>query len=132
MLPVAPMRPVSAGFDGAARGARVAGGIPYPAEPLHEHGIVLLRLGRLDQTTEQLVVPGGREPEIRADGVLFGPGVAAPLPLESEDGAITVGQGHSFTLTRRLSVARAPLHESSERIHGGERRPIPAEDEAAP
>ena len=81
----------ASGRAGRARQPRLPTRVAEPAQPLDEHGVVLLRVGGVDQAAEQLVVPGRRQTELRADRLLLRTGVPAPFRLELEDGAVAVG-----------------------------------------
>ena len=53
-----------------------------------------LRLDRVDQPVEQLIIASRGEPEFRADRLLLGSDVAMPLRLEIEERTVAVGEGH--------------------------------------
>lgn len=61
------------------------------AQTTHQHRVVGEGLRGVDETTEQLVVPRGRQVELGADRLLFRTRVALPLTLEGEEREITVG-----------------------------------------
>lgn len=61
---------------------------------------MLERIGRIDQPTQQLVVPRRCQTELRADGFFLRAGVPIPLRLEREDRAVLIVQRHEFHGTR--------------------------------
>ena len=63
-----------------------------PAQALHEHGVERHRLWTVDQGVQHLVVAGGRHVEQVANGLLLGPRVLPPLPLEGQDRLLALGE----------------------------------------
>ena len=133
MVPVGAVRTVHRRLCGGPRPVRLARGVAQPAQALDEHRIVLLRVGRVDQPAEQLVVPRRRKPEVGADRLFLRSRMPAPFRLELEDGAVAVGQGHAAHANAR-SCAAPPRHSTKAPSGSTAASGTPSrrEDEASP
>src|SRR5690625_895130 len=75
-----------------AGGALAAAVGAQPAEPLDGHRVEGERFGAVDQPVEQLVVAGGGEAELLADGLFLGAFQFPPLAFEGQDALLRVGR----------------------------------------
>jgi hypothetical protein len=83
-----PGRPVRLVADTELAGhASLAPGLPNPADPKDQHGVVRESFRGVDEAIEQLVIAGGREPEPLADRPLLGHLELPALTLEVQDRA---------------------------------------------
>mgnify|MGYP001027158766 CR=1 FL=1 len=127
------MLPACSGADGgngrASRTLALAR-IAEPTEAVHQHGVVRRGIRLVDDASQQLVVPGGRQGELGTDGLLLDGVVHGPPRLEVEEEAITLGEGHLLTLTPRSALAGTPLQPSPEWVGVGEDDAVARECEA--
>ena len=65
-------------------------GLTQPAQAAHQHGVVLERLGRIDDAVQELVIARRREAERFADGAVLGDREHPALTLEIQDRARSV------------------------------------------
>ena len=65
-------------------GAAAAPGGALALEALDQHGVVGHGRGVVDEPAQELIVGGGPDTELAPDGLLLGPGVPPPVPLEGE------------------------------------------------
>ena len=70
-------------------GSRVGASIPQPLQSSHQHRIKDNGLRQVERRVQQLIVPGRREAELRANCLLLGTGVAPPFAFEGEDALLT-------------------------------------------
>lgn len=87
------------GGNGRASRALALARVAEPTQTVHQHGVVCRGIRLVDDAGEQLVVPGRRQVEFGADGLLLHGVVRDPPRLEVEEETITVGEGHVLTLT---------------------------------
>src|SRR6266540_343370 len=88
------------GTGGALPAARGA----LTLQALDQHGIRRERHRVVDQPAEELIVRGGADAELPPDGLFLRPRILPPLPLEGEDGPVTLCQRSC----RRLGHGWAP------------------------
>ena len=75
--------------------------VTEPAEPAHPQRVVVVGLGALEQLTEDLVVPTGRQFEALLDERLLGAGLVPPASFEIQDRPVAFCEFHR----RRCSSA---------------------------
>ena len=66
-------------------GSRVGAGIPQPLQSSYQHRIKDNSLRKVERRVQQLIVPGRREAELRANCLLLDTGVSPPFAFEDED-----------------------------------------------
>lgn len=105
MLPGTAVRRRPASLSGVPRGATVASS----AQPVHEHRRVGEGIRIVDESPQELVVPGGRHVEITPDGLFLCRRVRTPRLLEIEEDAITFGQCHTDSVGTPRCARATPL-----------------------
>src|SRR5665213_96027 len=117
--------PGSGTFGGSALVALTPAPGPLPAKSQHHQRVVVPRVRRIDQRSENAVVAGGRQTDLLPDDRLLGAGLLPPGALAIENGAFTLRKGHlpaSLTATAsRIKDPRPPPGPCRRRT----RRPAP-------
>lgn len=139
MLPE-PLAPPAERASGAAASCRTLTPtiVADAAQPADEERVLGQSGLRIDQSSQQLVVPCRRELKLDADRLLLGAGVSEPARLEGEQLGVALAQsvgcgvahGHEATLTEGSRRSRTPLHGRPQRVDCGEHLAIQGQREA--
>lgn len=83
---------------------------------MNQNRVVGEGIAGVDEPVEQLVVPGRRQRQLAALGLLLRTAVPRPVGFEVQQRAVAVAQGHVSTLTPAPEATDAPLRRTGNMV----------------